>query len=148
MVGIHHHTEGPACAAVQLIAQIERLRERVHAGAVGAVHRVQRLDRERHARRARVIEHLADAVPHHRARPGKVFRAGRQAPGDEHQAPCLECCGGVDRAQVVVDRSPARLAVRGRKHASTAKPRDREAVVADCLRGFLHAHLGELVAPG
>ena len=37
-----------------------------------------------------MIEHFADAVPYHPARPGQVFRAGRQAPGDEHQALCLE----------------------------------------------------------
>ena len=36
------------------VADVERLVERVHAGAVGGVHRMQRLDRERHARGAGV----------------------------------------------------------------------------------------------
>src|SRR5437899_4880131 len=95
-----------------------------------------------------VIEHFADAVPHHRTRPGKVFRAGRQAPDHEHEAPCLESGGIVDRAPIVVDRRLARLAVCGRKHASAAKARHREAVPADCPGCLLHAHLGELGAPG
>ena len=40
---------GAALRRVERIAQVERLLHRVDAGAVGRVHRMQRLDRERHA---------------------------------------------------------------------------------------------------
>src|SRR5712671_4367064 len=148
VVDVHHDTEGTACTAVQFVAQVERLGERVHAGPVGAVHRMQRLDRERDARRTRVIEHSADPVPHYRSRAREVLRARKESADHEHQAPCLEGRGIVDRAQVVVYRGLARPAVRAREHPSAAQPGHGEAVVANRSGRFLRAHLGELIAPG
>ena len=46
--------------AAQPVAEIERVGERVHAGAVGGVHRMQRLDGERHAGGARVGQQRID----------------------------------------------------------------------------------------
>src|SRR3977135_3166045 len=45
VVGVHYDTEGSAPTAVQLVAELERLREGVHAGPDGAVHRGAALPR-------------------------------------------------------------------------------------------------------
>ncbi len=110
--------DGDAEARSQLVAEIVGVLHRVHAGALGGVHRVQRLDRERHARAARVVEELADAVAHHFARAGEILRfdrAGailRQPADDEDQASRAERERLVDRAPVVVLRRAPAFAVR------------------------------------
>jgi hypothetical protein len=47
--------------------------QRVHAGAVGGVHRVERLDGERHFRLPRIIQHRGDTVLDLIARLGDVL---------------------------------------------------------------------------
>ena len=84
--------DGDADARAQFVAQIVGMRHRVDAGAVGRVHRVQRLDRQRHAGGTRVFEQFADAVAHHFARAGEVLRRDRavtvlgQPADDQHEA--------------------------------------------------------------
>src|SRR5215510_6109088 len=138
---------GPVVAG-KLVAQVERLFHRVHARAIGAVHRVQRLDRERHARRARVVEDLADPVAHHLARAGEVLRFLRQPAGYDDEAVRSERRCVIDRAQVVVDRRLTTLAVRGGKEACADEAGDGEAVVADHPRRLLRAGFRHLVPPG
>jgi len=60
-------------AGTELVAEIVRVLHRVHACAVGCVHGMQRLDRERHAGGTRVFEQRADAVAHHFARASQIF---------------------------------------------------------------------------
>ncbi len=141
VVDVDGHAERRALAASSSHRSL-RLRQRVHAGAVGGVHRVQRLDRERHAAGARVLEQLADAVAHLLARAGEVLRAMRPArpsagrrppaPGTAPRRPRL-----VDRAPVVVERRAPALAVGGREHAAAAIAGDGEAGVADAPRRVL-----------
>ena len=88
------------------------MRQRVHAGAVGGVHRVQRLDRQRHAGRARVVEQLGDAVAHLARAPAMSFEPApvgvlRQAADDEHEARRAERQRLVDGAAIVVARRGA-----------------------------------------
>ena len=95
---------------IERFAEVERLLHRVDAGAVGGVHRMQRLDRERHADVLRVLERRGDAVADVAARREQVLRlrrAGeraRQAADDEDEARRPELPGLVDRAPVVVER--------------------------------------------
>ena len=65
MVDIERHAERAPAIRVEGVAEVEGMTERVHAGAVGGVHRVQGLDGERHLRLARVVEKRADAVLDH-----------------------------------------------------------------------------------
>ena len=44
MVRIDRDADGAALTAIELVAQIKRLAQRIHAGAIGALHRMQRLD--------------------------------------------------------------------------------------------------------
>ena len=145
--------DGDAEPRAQLVAQIVGVLHRVHARAVGGVHRVQRLDRERHARRARVAEELADAVAHHFARAGEILRfdgAGailRQPAHDEYQAARAQGERLVDRAPVVVLRRAPAFAVRGREHSAAAIAGDRESGVAYAPRRVLQPGGRHLVAP-
>jgi hypothetical protein len=131
----------------ELVAQVERLRQGVDAGAVGRVHRVHRLDRDRHAARARVVEDRAEAVADHVARAAQILRALREPARDDDEAPRLDRRGLVDRAQVVVDRGLAAFAVGRREESAAAQAGHRQAVVAKNARGFLCADLRQLVAP-
>ena len=94
----------------QLIAQRVGLRERVHARAISSVHRVQRLDRERHPCRLRVLQQFADAIAHHFACAAQVFRDDAaaailgQAADDQDEATRAERQRLIDRAPVVIER--------------------------------------------
>ena len=121
--------------------------ERVHAGAVGRIHRMQRLDGERHPVGAGMRQDGGDAVGHHVARGGDVARTFRQAADDQDQAVGAECRRLVDRAAIVVDGGGAAGGVGGRKHAAPAKPGDAQAVGADDARRLGEADLFDLVAP-
>ena len=118
-----------ADALAQLVAQVVGVRQRVDARAVGGVHRMQRLDRQRHARRARVFEQLADAVAHHLARAAEVLANDAavavlgQAADDQHQAGRPQRQRLVDGALVVVERSASAGAVGRREHAAAAVAR-------------------------
>ena len=50
------------------IAEVQRLFERVNAGAIGGVHWMERLDRQRHPVRARMRQNCSEAIGHHLAR--------------------------------------------------------------------------------
>ncbi len=56
--------DGDAGALAQLVAEVVGVRERVHAGAVGGEHRMQWLDRERHARLPRVGQECGERIAH------------------------------------------------------------------------------------
>ena len=49
MIDVDRDAESAFAVRIERIAQIERLRQGIDAGAVGGIHRMQRLDRERHA---------------------------------------------------------------------------------------------------
>ena len=114
---------------------------------------MQRLDRERHARAARVFEQLAQAVAHHFARAGEVARHDlaaailRQAADDEHEALRAERQRLVDGAAVVVVRGAPAFAIGRRKHAAAAEPGDGQAGVANAPRRVVEARRRHLVAP-
>ncbi len=73
MISIDHD----ARALAQFLAEVVRLRERVHAGAIGRIHRMQRLDPERHPRGARV----GPACGPRRYRASSWASRRRRAPG-------------------------------------------------------------------
>ena len=84
---------------------------RVHTGAIGGGHRMQRLDRQRHSGRAGIFEKLRDAVFDLRMRGGDVLarRAARsgilgEASGDQHKTRRAQCLCLIHRAAVVVAR--------------------------------------------
>ena len=153
VVNVDGDTQARPAARRELIAQRVRLCERVDAGAIRRVHRVQRLDRERHAGSLRVQEQLADAVANHFARALQILRHDfAVAPfwktaDDEHEAARAERGGLVDGATIVVACRAAIFAIGGGKHAAAAKPGDRQARVANALRRFLETRGGNLVAP-
>ena len=115
-----------ASGRVERVAEIERLLERVDAGAVGGVHRMERLDRERHADAPGVLERRRDAVAHVAPRREQVLRLRRagegagQAADDEHQARRVQHFRFVDGAPVVVERGLPRGGVDAREHAAAA----------------------------
>ena len=140
--------DGDAGAVAQLVAEVERLRKRVHAGAVGGIHRMQRLDRERHAGGARARQKRAKSVAHHGARAADVARAVRQSAADEHETFGAQGRGLVDGALVVVDGALAPRRIGRREHAAAAEVGDAEAVVAHDAGSFREPDLCHLVAPG
>ena len=71
---------------IELFADVERLSERVHAGAVGGVHRMQRLDRERHTDHFRVVQQFADTTLDLGPRQCDVARGGPPRPPDRPDA--------------------------------------------------------------
>ena len=144
VIGVDHD----AGALAQFLAEVVRLRERIHAGAVRRVHRVERLDRERHARFSRVRQKRMQRVAHLHARADDVARAFRQAADHEHEA--LRADGGrlVDGAAVVVDRGAAGGFIGGRKHAAAAEPGDGHVMRADELSRPLGPARLHDVAPG
>ena len=117
-----------ADAFAQLVAEIVGVRERVHAGAVGGVHRMQRLDRERHAGLRAHGAAAPRAVAHLLARAGDVAASPSAArPTIEHEALRADGGGFVDGAAVVVERRAPAGVVGGGKHAAAAKAGDGHA---------------------
>src|SRR5450631_417841 len=102
------------------------MRHGVDAGAIGGVHRMQRLDRERHTRGMRVFTQLADA---------------------EHEARRAEFQSFVDGTFVVIERGAASRAVGGRKHAAATIAGEAQTRVANVLRRFLETRCRDLIAP-
>ncbi len=114
---------------------------------------MQRLDRQRHADLARVVERRRDAVLHLLARAGDVLgqrgageRAG-QAADDEHEAGGVQRLRLVDGAAVVVERGLAAGGIDRREHAAAAVAGQRQAVRAHQRGGALQADRRDLVAP-
>ena len=68
VIDVERDAERAGATGIERVADVERLLGHVHAGAVGGVGRMQRLDRERDFRLPRVIQHLGDRVVHLSAR--------------------------------------------------------------------------------
>ena len=132
----------------ELLSHVERLRERVHAGAVAGIHRMQRLDGDRHFVRARMRQHSSDAISHHLARRADVARAFRQSADNQHKAIGAERRGFVDRPLVVVDGGLPAGGIRRRKHAAAAIAADAQAIVLDGAGRLAEPDGSDLVAPG
>ena len=62
MIDVDHDAEPARAVGIQSAADVERLAKRVHAGAVGGVHRMKRLDRERNTGAVRMIQERFDSV--------------------------------------------------------------------------------------
>ena len=75
--------EHSAARRIDAVAQVERLPHRVHTGAIGGGHRMQRLFRQRHSGRAGIFEKLRDAVFDLRTRGGDASSLG-VLPGREY----------------------------------------------------------------
>ena len=111
VIDVDRDAEPSRAVGVERVADVERLAERVHAGAVGGIHRMQRLDRERrrrrrsHSRAARAIAsstcvaRARDVLRRRRAGPREL----RQAADDEDQARRAERRRLVDGAAIVVE---------------------------------------------
>ncbi len=140
--------DGDADAVAQRIAEIIGLGQRIDAGAVGGIHRVQRLDRQLHAGVPRIRQQRGDPVADQVARGGEIARARRQPADHQHQAMRADRRRLVDGAAVVVERACQPGAVELGEHAAAAEAGDGQAVGADRRRRRGHAHRLELVAPG
>ena len=154
MIDVERDAERAGALRIELVADIERLLRRVHAGAVGGIGRMQRLDRERHVGLLGVFQHFGDGVMDLRARGRDVLRGRasrprilRQAADDQHDAGRAQRLGLVDGAAVVVARLDAVRRVRG-EHAAAAIARQFEPGVAHRARGAVEADGRDLVAPG
>jgi len=134
-------------AFAERLAKLVRLRERVDAGAVGRVHGVERLDRERHTRSTGVGQELGQALAHDLARVRDVARGRREAAGDDDQAGGGNGGGLVDGAAIVLERLGEPAAALAREHPAAAKAADGEAVPSYEPRRLRHAHRLKLVAP-
>ncbi|MDT4853188.1 hypothetical protein FQZ97_874450 [compost metagenome] len=153
MIDVERHAEHAGLARIEFVAQVERMLERVDAGAVGRLHRVQGLDGQRHADLARVVERGGDAVAHLAARAGDVLvrrlaveRAGQGA-DDQHEAGRVERLGLVDGAAVVVERGLQAGRVGRGKEAAPAVAREADAVRLQLLRHLVEPDGRDLVAP-
>jgi hypothetical protein len=154
VIDVDGNTEHPAARRIDAVAHIERVPHRVHTGALGGGHRMQRLDRQRHSGRAGIFEKLRDAVFDLRVRGGDILArraAGtgilREAPRDQHETRCAQRLRFIHRAAVVVARLDPVDRV-GREHAAAAISGKRKPGVADCLGGALDPGRRNLIAPG
>src|SRR5262245_25282316 len=147
VVHVHDHAYGAAAGRVQLVAQVQRLSQGVHATAVGTIHRVHGLHGERHAARARVIEHLAETVTDHFTRAAEIFRLARQTARHDHQAVRAERRRLLDGTKVVIDRRLATLAIGRGEKAAPAQPGYDEPTVPNHAGGLLRADLRHSIAP-
>ena len=121
--------------------------QRVNAGAIGGGHRVQWLDRDRHAGIDGMGQHGRQAVGDLFPGIDHVFRPVRQAAAYHHKTLCLNGGGFVDGAAVVVQRRLPSGIVNGGKHAAAADAGDGHAVVFQNARRFIDPAFGKLVAP-
>ncbi len=93
VIDVEGDAEHAGAVGIETVADVERLFGGVHAGTVGRVSRMQRLDGQRHLRLPRIFHHLGDAVIDLRARIDDVLRRRRarprilrQAADDQHDA--------------------------------------------------------------
>ena len=112
-----------ADALAQLVAEIVGVRERVHAGAVGGEHRMQRLDRQRYLCLPRIGQERGERVADLASRVGDVARAFRQAADHENEALRADRGGFVDGAAVVVERGAPSCRRRRRETCRRGKGR-------------------------
>jgi hypothetical protein len=151
VIDVERDAERAAALRVESVAEVERLPGGIDAGAIGGVGRMQRLDRQRHPRVARIVQHLGDRVVHLRSRFADILRGRtarprilRQSSHHKHHAGRAQRPGLVDGATVVVAHFGAMRGVRG-KHPAAAIARQlnpgivHRAIEPDC---------SDLVAPG
>jgi hypothetical protein len=109
VIDVDRDAKRAALLRIESLGNVESLGERVHGRAVGAVHRMQRLQRQRQFGGASVGQKLGEAVLDlsagadnvlggHRARPGVL----RQSAGDDDQGGRAKRRGLVDIASIVV----------------------------------------------
>jgi hypothetical protein len=154
VIDVERDADRTSAAGIERVAEVERVLRGVHAGAVGGIGRMQRLDRERQSCLLRIVQHLGDAVMHLIARCGDVLghraagpRILRQAADDEHDAGGTERDGLVNGAAVVV-ACRAAMRVIGREHAAAAIARQIEPRVLHRAHGTVETDGSDLVAPG
>ncbi len=122
--------------------------ERVHAGAVGGVHRMQRLDRERHVGGARMRQQRRDAVAHLSRAPAMSLEPFGRPPATStrQRAPMAAASSTARRLSSIAARRPASSA------AGNMPPRQRQVTVIWCVRISSRARLDTAdphdVAPG
>ena len=143
MIGVDRHTN----VSPKLLGHVERLGERVNAGTVAGIHRMERLDSDRHLVCARMREHGSDTVSNHLARRGDVARSFRQSADNQHKTFGTECSRLVDRPLVVVDCGLPAGRIRRRKDAAAAVAADAQAVVLDGADRLAKSDGGDLAAP-
>ena len=143
MIGVDHDTRTLA----ELLADIDRLGEQRDAAAVRRIHRVQRLDRERHAAGARMRQDRRHAVEIAPARRLDVARAGRHAAADHHEAVGADRGALVDHALVVVDQRLLSGRVRAAEQPAAAIAGHLHAVRPDDARRLLRPHRLHVLAP-
>src|SRR5690606_19816623 len=85
VVDVDGDAEAAPALRIEPIADVERLPERVHAGAVGGVHWMKRFDGERHTGRICPVEKRGDGVLHLGAGGGDVLRWRRARPRELRQ---------------------------------------------------------------
>ena len=134
VVQVDGDAERAASVGIEPVADVERLLQRVDAGPVGGVHRVQRLDRQRHPAFAGVGQQCSDPLGDLFASAGDVLvrgparqRAG-QAADDEDQAGGVQLAGLVEGAPVVVAHRLAGGGIGVGEHAAATVARELEAV--------------------
>ncbi len=143
MIGVERDAE----AVAKLVTEIGGVRQRIHAGAVGGIHRMQGLKRERYAGVVRVGQQRSKAVANLRMRTGEILRSFRQAAADQHQALRADAGGLIDGTLVVVERGAAAGLVRGGKQSGPAQARDGDAGVAHDPTGLRNADRLHEIAP-
>ena len=138
----------------QLVAEIVGVLHRVHARAVGRVHRMQRLDRERHARGARVARSSpmpsrtisrAPARSFDSIVPSRFF-GSPPTTSTRHRAPSASASSTARRLSSCAARRPSRS--ERREHPAAAIAGDRESGIPDAPRRVLQAGGRHLVSPG
>ena len=113
---------------VQMLDDVVGLGKRIDRAAAVGVHRMQRLDGERHARRLCVLEQLTQAVAYHFAGACQILRYDiaasvlRESANDQHQAARSQGKCFVDCATIVIERCTTAFAIRRGKHPAAAKP--------------------------
>src|SRR5205823_12197629 len=113
-------------------------------GAVRRIHRVQRLDGERHRSVARMFENGGDAFLHERSRRAKIPAAFRQSADDQHQTLRGKLRRLLDGAAVLLDGGgEPRTAARG-KESAAAKSGHGESRVADPALRLVEPELRDL----
>ena len=126
VIQVHRHAERAAGLRVEQVADIQRLLQRVDAGAVCRVHRVQRFDGQRHGAFACVVQQGGNAFGDLLARTSEAAVRGcagqrtRQAADHQHQTRRAQRAGFVERTAVVVARGLPAGAVGVGEHATAA----------------------------
>ena len=126
VIDVERDAQRAGAPRIQPVANIQRLFCGVDASAVGGIGRMQRLDRQRHLRSARVVHQLGEDIFHLRpccrdipgrrtARP----RILRQSAGHQHDAGRAERLCLIDGAAVVVAHFDAMRGIR-REHPAAA----------------------------